>query len=70
MRMVVGSFPFFFFFFSHSSFEREAALLYINHFGLSWDLCLFGARLNRKQGTSPTVPSTRLHGRKYKSFPC
>lgn len=35
-------------FFFHSSIEREAALLYINHSGLSWDLCLFGARLNRK----------------------
>lgn len=66
MGTVVSSFPFFF----HSSFEREAALLRINHSGLSWDLCLFGAGLNRKHSTSPSVPSTRLHGREPKSLPC
>lgn len=66
-----GFFHYIFFSLFSSSIERKAAFLYINHSGLSRDLCLFAlhhARLDRKYGTSPAVPSTRLHGREHDYF--
>lgn len=64
------SWVFFFFLFFLQVLKEK--LHYCNKpFWACWDLRLFGlhhARLNGKYGTSPTVPSARLHGRKYESF--
>lgn len=42
---------------------KEKLVALNNHPGLSWDVCLFGARLKRKHSPSPTAASSRLQER-------